>query len=134
MPNLTALLTQPDTLIAIVGATDTPGKFGGIIYRDLKAKGFKVVPVNPKRKTVANDQAYASLAELPERPSLVNFVVSPEDTLAVLQQCLDLELMNVWLQPGTANASVLQFLQAHRFNYLSACIMVATANFFRKKT
>lgn len=126
MPDLTTLLKQPDTLIAIVGATDNPGKFGGIIYRHLKAKGFLVVPVNPKRKTVDNDKAYASLAELPQCPALVNFVVSPEDTLAVLKQCLDLGLMNVWLQPGASNAAVLQFLQEHRFNYLNACIMVET--------
>lgn len=126
MPALTTLLSQPDATIAIVGATDTPGKFGGIIYRDLKAKGFKLLPVNPRRKTVDNDKAYASLAELPEPPTLVNFVVSPEDTLAVLQQCLDLGLMNVWLQPGSSNAAVLRFLDDHQFNYLNACIMVAT--------
>ena len=126
MLDLTTLLKQPDTLIAIVGATDSPGKFGGIIYRDLKVKGFQVVPVNPRRKTVDNDKAYASLAELPQRPALVNFVVPPEDTLAVLKQCLDLGLMNVWLQPGASNAAVLRFLQAHHFNYLNACIMVTT--------
>jgi len=126
MPALTTLLSQSGTTIAIVGATDTPGKFGGIIYRDLKAKGFKVWPVNPMRKTVDNDKAYASLAELPTPPTLVNFVVPPEDTLDVLKQCLNLGLMNVWLQPGSSNADVLRFLEAHQFNYLNACIMVAT--------
>jgi hypothetical protein len=60
------------------------------------------------------------------RPAnVVNIVVPPEATEQVLQQCLELGLMNVWLQPGTESAANLTFLQKHPFNYLAnACIMV----------
>ena len=34
--------TDRATYLAVVGATDDPAKFGGRIYRDLKAKGFRV--------------------------------------------------------------------------------------------
>ena len=61
-------LTLPDPLIAIVGATDSPGKYGGIIYRDMKAKGYRVVGVNPGRSTVDGDKTYPTLADLPEKP------------------------------------------------------------------
>jgi hypothetical protein len=35
--DLTPTLLEPDTTLAIIGATDAPGKYGGIIYRDMKA-------------------------------------------------------------------------------------------------
>ncbi len=119
------LLDHPGTAIAVVGATDDTGKFGAAIYRDLKRKGYKVYPVNPKRATVDGDPAYASLAELPEPPGLVNLVVPPQATLEVLRECLGLGLAKVWLQPGAEDAEVMAFLAAQGFDYLAqTCIMV----------
>lgn len=132
--DLISLLERLDTTVAIVGATDNPAKFGNIIYKDLKRKGFRLFPVNPHRKIVEHDQAYPSLAEIPQKPTIVDFVVPPAVTLASLRQCLDLELMNVWLQPGTTSPAVMDFLQQNNFNYLTACIMVKTRFIARNKT
>jgi predicted CoA-binding protein len=119
------LLERPDVCIAVVGANDNPAKFGYRIYRDLKRKGFSVRPVNPNRSTVDGDRSYARLEDLPEPPDIVNVVVPPDVTLAVLEKCRALGLMNVWLQPGAENAEVLDYLEQHRFNYLAqTCIMV----------
>jgi predicted CoA-binding protein len=119
------LLERPGVVVAAVGATDNPAKFGGAIYRDLKRKGYRVLPVNPRRASVDGDQCYPDLASLPLRPDIVNFVVPPQATLEVLQECLRLGLMQVWLQPGAENAEVLDFLEAQGFDYLAgACIMV----------
>jgi predicted CoA-binding protein len=125
MKDIAALLEEPETTIAVVGATDDPSKYGYVIYRDLKRKGFVVNPVNPKRATVDGDRAFPSLADIPEKPTIVNIVVPPEVTIEILQQCLDLGLMNVWLQPGAESPEVMAFVQENNFNYLAnACIMV----------
>ncbi len=125
MDDIGALLQRPDTTVAVVGATDDPDKYGSVIYRDLKEKGFTVYPVNPNRDEVDGDPAYPSLAALPERPTIVNFVVPPPIALGVLQTCLDLGLTNVWLQPGAESPAVIAFVQQHGFNYMAnACIMV----------
>jgi predicted CoA-binding protein len=119
------LLQDPDTTVAVVGATDDPGKYGSVIYRDLKRKGFVVFAVNPNRSTVDGDPAYATLADLPERPTIVNLVVPPTVTLDVIRQAEELGLENVWVQPGAGDAAVGRYLDDHGFTYLSnACIMV----------
>ena len=41
MDPITALL-EDDPVIAVVGANDNPAKYGSVIYRDLKAKGYTV--------------------------------------------------------------------------------------------
>jgi predicted CoA-binding protein len=113
----------------VVGATANPSKYGNIIYHDLKSKGFKVFAVNPYRDEVDGDPCWRSLADLPEAPTIVDIVVPPARTLTVLQECLDLGLMNVWIQPGAGDRAVREFVEQHDFDALvDACIMVrATA-------
>ncbi len=125
MTNIVDLLDEPDTTVAVVGATDNPSKYGSIIYRDLKRKGYRVFPVNPNRSTVDGDRAYDHLQDLDRDPTIVNIVVPPEVTLEILGQCLEMGLMNVWLQPGAESPESMGFLQRNNFNYLAnACIMV----------
>ena len=125
MTNIVDLLDEPDTTVAVVGATDNPSKYGSIIYRDLKRKGYRVFPVNPNRSTVDGDRAYDHLQDLDRDPTIVNIVVPTEVTLEILGQCLEMGLMNVWLQPGTESPESMGFLQRNNFNYLAnACIMV----------
>ena len=125
MEDILGLLEKPDTTVAVVGATDNPAKYGYVIYRDLKRKGFSIFAVNRNRTTVDGDPAFGTLADIPQAPTVVNIVVPPEETLGVLEECAKLGLMNVWLQPGTESAANLTFLQEHPFNYLAnACIMV----------
>ncbi len=125
MKDIASLLDEPETTVAVVGATDNPAKYGYVIYRDLKRKGIPVYPVNPRRDTVDGDIAYPSLGELPLKPTIVNIVVPPAITASVLEDCLALGLENVWLQPGAESPEALTFLQEHGFNYLAnACIMV----------
>ena len=127
MKDITKLLDGPDVSIAVVGATDNSSKYGHVIYRDLKQKGFTVYPVNPQRTSVDGDPAFPNVGDIPGKPTLVNFVVPPSTTLKVLQQCLDLDLMNAWVQPGAESPEVVAFLQQNSFNYIAdACIMVAT--------
>lgn len=132
MSNIETLLNQPDTTVAVVGATDNPMKYGYVIYRDLKRKGYRVFPVNPNRTEVDGDPAYPSLAELPERPTIVNIVVPPPVTIRILKKALELGLDNLWLQPGAESPETLAFLQEHDFNYLAnACIMVESRHAVR---
>ncbi len=125
MDPVSAALLDPDTIIAVVGANDDPGKYGSVIYRDLKMKGFNVFAVNPKRDTVDGDVAYATLADLPERATIVNFVVPPSVSLKVLAEAKDLAYDLVWMQPGSSSPDVRQYIESNGFDSLiDACIMV----------
>jgi len=123
--DIASLLSEPRTTVAVVGATDNPSKYGYVIYRDLKRKGYRVFAVNPGRSTVDSNRAYRDLRSLPEKPTIVNVVVPPRVAASVLKESLDLGLLNVWLQPGAESPENLAFLQENGFNYLAnACIMV----------
>lgn len=111
----------------MVGAGDDPAKFGGRIYRHLKAAGFRVLAVNPGRDTVDGDPCYASVTDLPEDPTIVNLVVPPAVTRQVLGRCRERGLRRVWVQPGAADEAVLAFLAQNGFTYRTGdCIMART--------
>jgi predicted CoA-binding protein len=44
--------------LAVVGASNDPKNFGNIIYRELRAHGYEVVPVNPNAVMVEGDRCY----------------------------------------------------------------------------
>lgn len=126
VPNEVArLLEEPEVRrIAVVGATNARQKYGNIIVRDLKAKGFTVVPVNPNTDEVEGEAAYATLAETPGRIDIVDFVVPPRISLEVVRP-LDPERFGVlWFQPGSFDDAVLEAVK--RFDHVVAgpCIMV----------
>lgn len=127
MTDLAALLADPATTVAVVGATDNRTKYGNEIYRDLRAKGYRVFAVNPGRPTVEGDPCWPNLGSLPEMPTIVNIVVPPDQTLAVLGEARDLGLRTVWVQPGAADEAVRRFVADEGFAALiDACIMVRT--------
>ena len=125
MDPVSTALQDAATTIAVVGANDDPGKYGSVIYRDLKRKGFTVFAVNPNRDSVDGDPAYATLADLPIRPTIVNFVVPPAVSLRVLAEAAELGVELVWMQPGSSSPEVRQYIESRGFESLiDACIMV----------
>lgn len=126
IPAVTRILNEGDPLIAVVGATDAPGKYGGVIYRHLKEKGYRVVPVNPSRATVDGDEAFPSVGVLPVPPDIVNFVVPPPVTLRILDEVADLPAA-LWVQPGAGDNAVKQRLSTGSTpGVMDACIMVVS--------
>lgn len=100
MMSLPELLNQPDTTVALVGASDAPEKYGRKILRNLRAKGFTVYPVNRNSPTIGGLPAYAELSEIPERPTIINVVVPPPNGPDIIRQVAALGWDNVWFQPG----------------------------------
>ena len=127
MDPITTLLNEGNPAIAVVGATDNTTKYGSIIYRDLKAKGYRVVAVNLTRPTVDGDVAYKSVSGLPQTPDIVNVVIPPPRTLELLDEIAEIPDVAVWIQPGAADDAVRDRVRVLGLPALiDACIMVQT--------
>lgn len=75
--------------VALVGASDDPGKTAGRPLKFLRQSGFAgaVYPINPNRATVQGERAYPSLASLPEVPEHVYVLTPTEGVLDCLREC-----------------------------------------------
>lgn len=117
--------------VALVGASNDSTKYGNIIFKDLKSKGYTIYPVNPKATSVEGVTAIHSLAEIKEKTDveLLIYVIPPKMTLESLQIAKDLGYKKVWLQPGAADAAVAEFLDTYNLQYIiGACVMVESNN------
>jgi predicted CoA-binding protein len=117
----------PATRIAVVGASNDPSKYGNIIVRNLAAKGYTVLPVNPREKEIAGLPAYPNLAATPGPIHLVDVVTPPDVTRSVLEEAARLGLPAVWLQDGSYDEAALAVAaEAPYRTVYEACIMVAS--------
>jgi hypothetical protein len=116
------------TRIAVVGASNNPEKYGHVIVRNLADKGFTVLPVNPRETQIAGLPCYPSLAAVPKPISVVSVVTPPAVTLQVLHQVAALGLDAVFLQDGSFDRAVRDYVAVAPFDTVyDACIMVVTA-------
>lgn len=110
---------------AVVGANDNPEKYGNMIYKKLKKFGYTVYPVNPNYEEIEGDKCYKDLSSLPEKPEVIDMVVSPKRGMAVLKEAASLGIQNIWLQPGTYNDEVMELIKSEGLTAVQACILVA---------
>ena len=121
-------LEQENVKIALVGASNDKSKFGNRIYRDLRSKGYNVVPINPKDENIEGDKAYTSIQMMEELPDILNLVVPPPIAMKVAQNAVELGVEYLWFQPGSESDELENWLKdTDGIKYLiNACIMVET--------
>src|SRR5262245_39733076 len=77
--------------VAVFGASNEPGRVGGILMRNLLESPFGgvVYPINPKRRAVHGVHCYPDLAALPEPVDLA-VVATPAPTVpGVVRECAE---------------------------------------------
>jgi predicted CoA-binding protein len=112
-------------VIAVIGASRDPEKYGHRVYKDLKSGGYRAYPVNPSAAEVLGDKCYASLEELPVKPDVVDVVVPPKVTEEVVKTCKKLGITKVWMQPGSESGVAIKFCKDNNIDVVyEMCIMI----------
>ena len=90
--------------IAVVGFSPRPSRASHNIARQMQRFGFRIIPVRPGIESGLGERAYPNLAAVTESIDLVNVFRAPENVPAIVEECLDLGLKNLWLQEGAGHA------------------------------
>lgn len=80
-------LFQPSA-VAVIGASNKPGKVGTSLFRNIIQAGFKgvVYPVNPSSKSVSGVRCYPNVSDLPETPDLGVVIVPAPGVADVVEE------------------------------------------------
>ena len=121
-------LKERNATIALIGASNNKNKYGNRIYRDLRSKGYHVIPINPKEELIEGDKAYRTIEEMETLPDIANFVVPPPIAMKIAQHIADLGIKHLWFQPGSESDELEDWLKnTDEIKYLiNSCIMVET--------
>ncbi len=110
---------------AIIGATNDTRKYGHEIFNNLRRRGYEIYPVNPRLKILEGVKCYPGLADIPVRVDVVDFVVPPEVTKTVLNECKRLGLDRIWLQPGSESEDAIAFCYENNLKVVhGVCVML----------
>ena len=111
--------------IALVGVSENPEKYGFKIFKDLIAEGVNISGINPNGRAILGKKIYRSLKDLVELPDLVITVAPPNITEKIVEECYQLGVKEIWMQPGSESDAAIQ--KARKYGIAAihhACIMV----------
>lgn len=96
-------ILQETKNIAVVGLSGDPDKTSHMVSAAMQAKGYRVIPVNPKETEILGEKCYKSLADIPEPIDIVNVFRRPEHTPPIAEEAVAAGAKVLWLQLGIAN-------------------------------
>ncbi len=94
--------------LAMVGVSARGKGFGISAYKELKGRGYRVLPIHPTATAIQGDPCWKSLAELPEPVERLLVVVSPDAAEGVVREAAAAGVRQVWLQQGAESPRALQ--------------------------
>ena len=88
--------------------------------------GRRILPVNPAlNEVVLGEAPYASLADLPVKPDLVNVFRLPKFIPAIVEEMIALNLKALWVQQGIVNLEAAAKAEAHGIRVvMDRCLMI----------
>ena len=94
--------------IAVLGASSNRGKYGNKCVRAYRQAGWEVFPVNPNEPEIEGLPASRRLADVAAGLDRISVYLPPPVTLEMLPEIAAKGAQEVWFNPGSADAEVLE--------------------------
>ena len=98
--------------IAVVGLSDKPDRPSNIVAGFLKARGYRIIPVNPSIREALGETSFRSLAEIPEKVDLVDVFRRSEDVPPIAEEAVRIGARFFWMQEGVRSERACEILDA----------------------
>jgi hypothetical protein len=100
-----AQLLRETRTIALVGASDNPGRASFGVMKFLQDQGYRVIPVNPRitGEHVHGEFVWRELAQIGEPIDLVDIFRNSDDAAAAVDDAIAAGAKAVWMQLGVIN-------------------------------
>ena len=105
-PEIKKAVYPPPRRVAILGASDQPGRPSNDVAGALLRWGYDVVPVNPNCELVHGLKAWSSLSEVDGPLDIVDVFRRSEQVQSHLEEILAAAPRVLWMQDGVSNARV----------------------------
>jgi predicted CoA-binding protein len=100
-----AQLLRETRTIALVGASDNPGRASYGVMKFLQDQGYRAIPVNPRitGEHVHGEFVWRELAQIGEPIDLVDIFRNSNDAAAAVDEAIAVGAKAVWMQLGVIN-------------------------------
>jgi len=92
-------------IIAMVGASPTWNRPSHFVFKYMRGKGYRLIPVNPAAagKEISGERVYARLADVPEQVELVDIFRNSEAAGPITDEAIAAGARVVWMQLTVRN-------------------------------
>jgi len=97
--------------IAVVGVSRSPKKYANSAFRELRQKGYRVIPVNPKADKLEGERCYHRLADIEPRPGAALIITPPAQTEGVVRDAVVAGIRRLWIQQGAESEAALSLAE-----------------------
>jgi len=99
--------------LALAGASRGGRKFGNAVLKELRRKGYDVIPVHPHADAIDGVSCVRALADLPPDTGGLVLVVPPEQTERLVSEAAAAGVRRVWMQQGAESPRAVAFCEAN---------------------
>lgn len=111
--------------LAMAGLSRSEQAFSMTVYRELKSKGYHLLPVNPNANVIAGDKCYPDLHALPEQVGGVIVFTPPAETERVVREAAEAGIRRIWIQQGAESEAALAYCRENDLDAISGqCVMM----------
>jgi len=119
-----ALTGQNRRIVAVIGASSDPRKFGNRAIRAFRRQGYTVIPINPNEAMVEGLKTYPSVMDVPGTIDMATFYVPPEVGQKVMPEVARKGIAEVWLNPGSESPELVKLARSLNVEPILACSIV----------
>jgi uncharacterized protein len=113
--------------IAIAGVSRDPKKFGFLVFKHLKERGFEVYPINPEADNIAGTPSFRSVSALPLNVHSLVILTPKKHTRDVVAEAMAKGIDNIWIQQMSDTPEAIELTKAHPVNLVTReCILMHT--------
>ena len=112
-------------VVAVIGASSNPKKFGNRAVRAFLGQGYTVLPINPNETVVEGLKTYASVLDVPGPIDMASFYVPPEIGERVIEEVARKGIKEVWFNPGAESDALIARAKRLNIQPILACSIVA---------
>jgi len=110
--------------VAVIGASNTPEKFGNKAVRAYLRRGWTVYPVTPNEKEVEGLKTYASITDIPGPVERATLYLPARVGIGVLDDIKAKGVQELYVNPGAESDELLAKAEALGINYIWACSII----------
>jgi uncharacterized protein len=108
-------------VVAVIGASSDPRKFGNRAVRAFRRQGHTVIPINPNEPQVEGLKTYASVLDVPQAIDMATFYVPPDIGKKVMEEVARKQIPEVWLNPGSESDELIRVARSLKVEPIIAC-------------
>lgn len=110
---------------ALVGLSRNPKQFSRAVFKELRAKGYEILPVNPNVDDLEGVKCYHTISQLPKDVQQVLLMTPKAGTAGVVDEAVQHGIRNIWIQQGAETKEAIDLARQNNANLIyGACIMM----------